>query len=186
MVIVLLFYREQHKKLAALEMELVAAQQEDFASKNLLENKGTPPKKRLLAVVGIITKFGHKNNRDASCRGMDANWGSLGGKVLRFVIWGVLVLWELIGVWVGRNLGFEDGGESWIRCRPIAAFPVATNRPIGGVGAFVWKLGTPSERRRPQQPLPLDPPPDRASNHVSPLLLLQRSQFHRTLTPMLQ
>ncbi|CBI27608.3 unnamed protein product, partial [Vitis vinifera] len=66
--------REQHKKLAALEMELVAAQQEDFASKNLLENKGTPPKKRLLAVVGIITKFGHKNNRDASCRGMDANW----------------------------------------------------------------------------------------------------------------
>ncbi|KAL6350053.1 hypothetical protein AAG906_003987 [Vitis piasezkii] len=68
------FVLEQHKKLAALEMELVAAQQEDFASKNLLENKGTPPKKRLLAVVGIITKFGHKNNRDASCRGMDANW----------------------------------------------------------------------------------------------------------------
>ncbi|RVW99310.1 hypothetical protein CK203_030605 [Vitis vinifera] len=38
--------REQHKKLAALEMELAAAQQEDFASKNLLENKGTPPKKK--------------------------------------------------------------------------------------------------------------------------------------------
>ncbi|CBI27622.3 unnamed protein product, partial [Vitis vinifera] len=66
--------REQHKKLAALEMELAASQQEDFASKNLLENKGTPPKKRLLAVVGIITKFGHKNNRDAICKGMDANW----------------------------------------------------------------------------------------------------------------
>ena len=62
---VLLFYRKQHKKLAALEMELAAAQQEDFASKNLLENKGTPLKKRLLAVVRIITKFGHKNNRDA-------------------------------------------------------------------------------------------------------------------------
>ncbi|KAL6350638.1 hypothetical protein AAG906_025568 [Vitis piasezkii] len=74
MVMVLLFYREQHKKLAALEMELAASQQEDFASKNLLENKGTPPKKRLLAVVGIITKFGHKNNRDAICKGMDANW----------------------------------------------------------------------------------------------------------------
>ncbi|RVW38621.1 E3 ubiquitin-protein ligase UPL3 [Vitis vinifera] len=28
-------------------------------------------------------------------------WESLG-----FVIWGVLVLWELIGVWVGRNLGW--------------------------------------------------------------------------------
>ena len=40
MVMVLLFYREQHKKLAALEMELAAAEQEDFASKNLLENKG--------------------------------------------------------------------------------------------------------------------------------------------------
>nr|CAN61669.1 hypothetical protein VITISV_037019 [Vitis vinifera] len=33
MVMVLLFYREQHKKLAALEMELATAQQEDFASK---------------------------------------------------------------------------------------------------------------------------------------------------------
>ncbi|CBI27610.3 unnamed protein product, partial [Vitis vinifera] len=66
--------KKQHKKLAALEMELAAAQQEDFASKNLLENKGTPPKKRLLAVVGIITKFSHKNNRDAICKGMDANW----------------------------------------------------------------------------------------------------------------
>ena len=55
-------------------MELAAAQQKDFASKNLLENKGTPPKKRLLAVVGIITKFGHKNNRDVICKGMDANW----------------------------------------------------------------------------------------------------------------
>ncbi|RVW99357.1 hypothetical protein CK203_030654 [Vitis vinifera] len=68
------FMLEQHKKLAALEMELAAAQQKDFASKNLLENKGTPPKKRLLAVVGIITKFGHKNNRDAIYRGTDANW----------------------------------------------------------------------------------------------------------------
>ena len=46
-------------------MELVAAQQEDFISKNLSENKETPPKKELLVVVGIITKFGHKNNRDA-------------------------------------------------------------------------------------------------------------------------
>ena len=55
-------------------MELVAAQQEDFISKNLSENKETPPKKELLVVVGIITKFGHKNNRDAISRGMDANW----------------------------------------------------------------------------------------------------------------
>ena len=81
------------------------------------------------------------------------------------------MLWELIGVWVGRNLGFEDGGESWIRCRPIAAFPVATNRPIGGVGAFVWKLGAPSGQRRPQQPVLLDPPLGQPSDLVSPLLL---------------
>ena len=32
-------------------------------------------------------------------------WESLG-----FVIWGVLVLWELIGVWVGRNLRFVIWG----------------------------------------------------------------------------
>ena len=107
-----------------------------------------------------------------------------GWKSLGFVIWGVLVLWELIGVWVGRNLGFEDGGESWIRCRPIAAFPVATNRPIGGVGAFVQKLGAASGWRRPQQPLLLDPPPNRASDLVSSLLL-RRSQFHQTPMPTL-
>ena len=33
-----------------------------------------------------------------------------GWKSLGFVIWGVLVLWELIGVWVGRNLGFVIWG----------------------------------------------------------------------------
>ena len=67
--------------------------------------------------------------------------------------------------------GFEDGGESWIGCRLIAAFPVASNRPIGEVGAFVWKLGAPRGRRRPQQPVLLDRPPGRASDLVTPLLL---------------
>ena len=72
------------------------------------------------------------------------------------MIWGVLVLWKLIGIWVGRNLGFviwgfgvvevgrerlnlgdcfcwwsfENGGELWIGCRLIAAFQMASNHPI--------------------------------------------------------
>ena len=44
----------------------------------------------------------------------------------------------------------------------------------------------PSDRRSPQQPLLLDPPLGLTSDPVSPLLLLQQSQFHRTPTPMLQ
>ncbi|XP_010261468.1 PREDICTED: hydroxyproline O-galactosyltransferase HPGT1 [Nelumbo nucifera] len=57
--------KEQQKKLSALEMELAAARQEGFVSKHLSGTDGTSSKKRLLAVIGIITKFGHKNNRDA-------------------------------------------------------------------------------------------------------------------------
>ncbi|XP_059642038.1 hydroxyproline O-galactosyltransferase HPGT1-like [Cornus florida] len=57
--------REQQKKLSSLEMELAKARQEGFVSKYLLGDSGTHTKKKLLAVVGIITNFGRKNNRDA-------------------------------------------------------------------------------------------------------------------------
>lgn len=57
--------REQHKKLDALEMELAAARQEGFTSKRLTETNGTYSKSRPLVVIGILTKFGRQNNRDA-------------------------------------------------------------------------------------------------------------------------
>ncbi|KAL6541533.1 Hydroxyproline O-galactosyltransferase HPGT1 [Orobanche gracilis] len=56
--------REQQKKLSGLEMELAAARQEGFVSKHLSEiNKRL--KRRPLVVIGILTGFGRKNNRDA-------------------------------------------------------------------------------------------------------------------------
>lgn len=45
-------------------MELAAARQEGFVSK-LLSEINRNPKKRSLAVIGILTGFGRKNNRDA-------------------------------------------------------------------------------------------------------------------------
>ncbi|KAF9667421.1 hypothetical protein SADUNF_Sadunf15G0021300 [Salix dunnii] len=57
--------REQQKKLSALETELAAAKQEGFTSKVLTENDGAHAKKRHLVVIGIMTRFGNKNNRDA-------------------------------------------------------------------------------------------------------------------------
>lgn len=60
----LILVREQQKKLSALEMELVAARQQGFVSKHLTETDRTP-QKRPLVVIGILTRFGRKNNRDA-------------------------------------------------------------------------------------------------------------------------
>ncbi|KAL7189025.1 hypothetical protein ACSBR1_038819 [Camellia fascicularis] len=57
--------REQHKKFAALEVELAKAREEGFVSKHSSENSGAHTKKKILAVIGIITKFGRKKNRDA-------------------------------------------------------------------------------------------------------------------------
>lgn len=57
--------REQHKKLDALEMELATARQEGFASKHLTETNGTYTKRRPLVVIGILTRFGRHNNREA-------------------------------------------------------------------------------------------------------------------------
>ncbi|XP_077229130.1 galactosyltransferase family protein [Tasmannia lanceolata] len=57
--------KDQQKKLSTLEMELAAARNEGFVGKYLSEGNGTHPTKKLLAVIGIITEFGRKNNRDA-------------------------------------------------------------------------------------------------------------------------
>lgn len=57
--------REQHKKLSALEMELTAARQEGFTVGRSTEINGTDYKRRPLVVIGILTTFGRKNNRDA-------------------------------------------------------------------------------------------------------------------------
>lgn len=60
-----LFSREQQKKLSGLEMDLAAARQEGFVRKQLSKIDGTRSKKKLLAVIGIITTFGQQKNRDA-------------------------------------------------------------------------------------------------------------------------
>ncbi|KAL3844517.1 hypothetical protein ACJIZ3_001920 [Penstemon smallii] len=83
--------REQQKKLAALNVDLEKARQEGFESKHLSENSETT-KKKLLAVIGIVTMFGRKNNRDAIRKA----WMPAGvalkkleeekGMVIRFVI----------------------------------------------------------------------------------------------------
>ncbi|KAH7513798.1 hypothetical protein FEM48_Zijuj11G0020300 [Ziziphus jujuba var. spinosa] len=56
--------REQQKKLSVLEMKMAAARQEGFIPKRLSKNESRS-KKKLIAVIGIITTFGHKKNRDA-------------------------------------------------------------------------------------------------------------------------
>ncbi|MBA0582759.1 hypothetical protein Gorai_024892, partial [Gossypium raimondii] len=57
--------KEQLKKLSAIQMDLAAAKQEGYVSKEHSGNDGTRSKKRLLGVIGIITTFGRKKNRDA-------------------------------------------------------------------------------------------------------------------------
>lgn len=56
--------REQRKKLSALEMELAAARQEGFVSKQSSDMKRSPEKGPVI-VIGIFTSFGRKNDRDA-------------------------------------------------------------------------------------------------------------------------
>ncbi|KAJ6797419.1 Uncharacterized protein M6B38_217135 [Iris pallida] len=57
--------RHQQKRLVSLEMELAAARQEGFVGKYSSETNGNHTRKRPLAVIGILTGFGRKNNRDA-------------------------------------------------------------------------------------------------------------------------
>ncbi|XP_052199518.1 hydroxyproline O-galactosyltransferase HPGT1 [Diospyros lotus] len=83
--------REQQKKLIALQMELIAARQEGFTVNHLSESKRTS-KKRPLVVIGVMTGFGHKNNRDAirkAWMGTGANLKKMEdqkGVIVRFVI----------------------------------------------------------------------------------------------------
>ncbi|KAL7150433.1 hypothetical protein ABFS83_05G111800 [Erythranthe nasuta] len=56
--------RERQKKLDALHIDLEKAKQEGFTPKHISEDDG-PAKKKLLVVIGILTMFGRKNNRDA-------------------------------------------------------------------------------------------------------------------------
>ena len=45
-------------------MELVAARQEGFISKRLIETNGTYSKRRPSVVIGILTRFGRQHNKD--------------------------------------------------------------------------------------------------------------------------
>lgn len=78
-----LFDREKQKKLSALQMELAAAREEGFVSKHLPRTKinGTYSRKKLLTVIGILTRFGRKNNRDAIRKA----WMSTGRLLSSFV-----------------------------------------------------------------------------------------------------
>ncbi|XP_021909105.1 hydroxyproline O-galactosyltransferase HPGT1 [Carica papaya] len=82
--------REQQKKLSALEVELSAARKEGYTSKHSTGADGT--KKRLLVVIGILTRFGHENKRDVirkAWMGTDAALKKLEdekGVIARFVI----------------------------------------------------------------------------------------------------
>uniref|UniRef100_A0A803PPU0 Hexosyltransferase n=1 Tax=Cannabis sativa TaxID=3483 RepID=A0A803PPU0_CANSA len=84
--------REQQKKLAALEMELAAAVQKGFTSTRSTETNGTHTKKRPLVVIGILTRFGRNNNRDAIRKAWMGSGGALKnlenqkGIIARFVI----------------------------------------------------------------------------------------------------
>lgn len=72
--------REQQKKLTALEMELAAARQQGFVSNHLPASK-TPPKKRPLVVIGVLTGFGRKNNREVIRKA----WMSTGNLIVSII-----------------------------------------------------------------------------------------------------
>ncbi|PSS04421.1 Hydroxyproline O-galactosyltransferase [Actinidia chinensis var. chinensis] len=83
--------REQQKKLSALKMELAAAKQEGFTS-NLLPETNRTPKKKPLVVIGVLTRFGRKNNREAIRKAWMGTGAALKkmedqkGIIVRFVI----------------------------------------------------------------------------------------------------
>ncbi|XP_004511534.1 hydroxyproline O-galactosyltransferase HPGT1-like [Cicer arietinum] len=84
--------REQKKKLFDLETELSAARKEGFVSKQLSANDGKYPTKKTLSVIGVMTTFGRKKNRDAVRKAWMPSGASLKnladekGIIVRFVI----------------------------------------------------------------------------------------------------
>ncbi|XP_042459912.1 hydroxyproline O-galactosyltransferase HPGT1-like isoform X1 [Zingiber officinale] len=85
--------RQQHKKLAALEMELVVARNKGFVGQYSSETNGTNfSRKRLLVVIGIATGFERKKQRDAVRKSWLATGAAMKklelekGVVARFVI----------------------------------------------------------------------------------------------------
>ena len=57
--------RDQKSRLAALEMELAAARQQGFVLKHSMAENDTATGRRLMAVIGITTEFGHRSHRDS-------------------------------------------------------------------------------------------------------------------------
>lgn len=84
--------REQQKKLSALEMELSAARKEGFVPKQLSVNNEKQPTKKILSVIGVMTTFGRKKNRDAIRKAWMPTGASIKnlaeqkGIIVRFVI----------------------------------------------------------------------------------------------------
>ncbi|KAL4299805.1 hypothetical protein AHAS_Ahas17G0137600 [Arachis hypogaea] len=72
-------------------MELAAARQEGFVSKQLLKTNGTYSEGRPLVMIGILTTFGRQKNRDAI---RNAWMGSDNyGQFLATMYWGVCEIW---------------------------------------------------------------------------------------------
>lgn len=61
-------------------MELAAARQEGFAGKYSLESSGNHTRKRLTVVIGVMTSFSGKRNRDA----IRKSWLPSGGVAFPF------------------------------------------------------------------------------------------------------
>uniref|UniRef100_A0A7N0TQW1 Hexosyltransferase n=1 Tax=Kalanchoe fedtschenkoi TaxID=63787 RepID=A0A7N0TQW1_KALFE len=84
--------REQLKRYSAVKAELAAAKKEGFVTKFSSEIDGAESKKKALAVVGIITGFGRRKNRDAIRKAWMPTGSSLDklkdekGIIIRFVI----------------------------------------------------------------------------------------------------
>ncbi|KAL4565462.1 hypothetical protein LXL04_029558 [Taraxacum kok-saghyz] len=96
--------REQQKKLSVLQMDLNKAKKEGFVSNHVTETKGTNEKKQVLAVIGIVTGFGRRHNRDAIRKAWMPTGTTLKnledekGIIIRFVI--------------GRSSNREDSSDS--------------------------------------------------------------------------
>lgn len=100
------FHREQQKKLLALEMDLAAARQEGFLVKHSRESNET---KAPLVVIGVITRFGRKNNRDAIRKAWMGTGNALCFPVLKFIHYSFIQLLRL-GVCMPHRIKKEKSG----------------------------------------------------------------------------